>query len=444
MYLKSLTLENVKLARRLELGFTNADGSPRMWTVVIAENGACKTTVLRSIALAASGVVRANQLAEVDTPSFRDRRQLSAQAQVKARFSFELSGHTTRSYPGIHEHGELGRPSEPPELESRLSIGADRSDFDGVSSYAGVSVSHPDPLKEARSRNLSDWVVMGYGTSRLLPRPMSSERTEDLALSRLLPLFDRGRIIGTGFADILDSPREFARALKAALVSSGLLPLAEDLELRGRGGVSSASNLVEGHRFAMRYGRDELRLPATWLSQGYQATIAWIADVVGQFFLDAGKPVDPAEMCGLVLIDEIDIHLHPRWQRTLIPTLKTVFPNLQFVVTTHSPMILPGLKPEEIVVLRLNDEGNVEKDSDLPSPALMTASEIYRNFFDLDAVFPNQLGADLRRYGFLVGNPVRTDEEEAEMEQLLGKLQSAGVDPGWEPVERTSPLFSQS
>ena len=54
---------------------------------------------------------------------------------------------------------------------------------------------------------------------------------------------------------------------------------------------------------------------------------------------------------GLVLIDEIDLHLHPKWQRQIVGGLKEVFPNIQFFATTHSPQVIGEARPEEIVLL---------------------------------------------------------------------------------------------
>ena len=234
MYLTSLEIENLKLIRHLRLSFCLPDGSPRKWTVLVGENGLCKTTILQAIAMTACGYVRANQLADV--PSLPDRRHGNSLATMEAHFSFSERFHGTRHYPGLS--GQDG----PPTLESRVSIKPQHNILKGTSCYAGVSVNI-DPLEEARARNLPLWFVAGYGTSRILPRPMSSDRAEDPILDRLNPLFDRGRIIGTGFADLLENPQAYARTLKQALIAQHILPRATDIELRGRGGVRSAADL---------------------------------------------------------------------------------------------------------------------------------------------------------------------------------------------------------
>jgi hypothetical protein len=139
-----------------------------------------------------------------------------------------------------------------------------------------------------------------------------------------------------------------------------------------------------------------------------------------------------------VPIDEIDLHLHPRWQARLVTALKAVFPKVQFVVTTHSPMVLPALTSEEVVLLDLDEQGNVTARTSDVSPMLLTGSELYRDFFGIDELEPKSIAEDHRRYAFLVGNPGRTDQEQEEMIALRKKLSGLGIDPGWEPVERSS------
>ena len=59
------------------------------------------------------------------------------------------------------------------------------------------------------------------------------------------------------------------------------------------------------------------------------------------------------------IIDEIELHLHPKWQREIIPALTRTFPNCQFIVTTHSPQVVSHVKPEGIYKLEATSEGDV-------------------------------------------------------------------------------------
>jgi len=83
MYIRELVVKNVKLLREVTISFLR-DGKPRMWTVLLGENGLCKTTLLQAAALAASGVDRANQLTEIT--SLPDRRLQSPEVLIRADF----------------------------------------------------------------------------------------------------------------------------------------------------------------------------------------------------------------------------------------------------------------------------------------------------------------------------------------------------------------------
>ena len=93
--------------------------------------------------------------------------------------------------------------------------------------------------------------------------------------------------------------------------------------------------------------------PWSELSDGYHVFIALVADIARRaVMLNEFDGADaPRRVEGVVLIDEIDLHLHPRWQRVALPSLRNVFPRLQFVVTTHSPQVLSSVKNRQARLL---------------------------------------------------------------------------------------------
>ena len=97
--------------------------------------------------------------------------------------------------------------------------------------------------------------------------------------------------------------------------------------------------------------------PWSQLSDGYHVFIALVADIARRaVMLNQFDGVDaPGRVEGVVLIDELDLHLHPRWQRVALPRLRQAFPRLQFVVTTHSPQVLSSAENRQ--VRRLVDGG---------------------------------------------------------------------------------------
>ena len=100
------------------------------------------------------------------------------------------------------------------------------------------------------------------------------------------------------------------------------------------------------------------------LSDGYLVTASWVIDMMARWIehreaLD--KPVGDdilAQMTGLALIDEIDQHLHPRWQLSIVHNIRELFPRMSFIVTTHNPLTLQGALPSEVYVVRWNGPDN--------------------------------------------------------------------------------------
>ena len=104
--------------------------------------------------------------------------------------------------------------------------------------------------------------------------------------------------------------------------------------------------------------RGRLKVPFPALSDGYRAFIGWVADLlyhVCRTCPDSTKLVDNK---GLVMIDEIDLHLHPKWQMSVLPTLSSVLPKIQFIATTHSPLAVGSLEWMNIIVMQPGPNGS--------------------------------------------------------------------------------------
>lgn len=95
----------------------------------------------------------------------------------------------------------------------------------------------------------------------------------------------------------------------------------------------------------LMYQTGEVILPIKGLSAGYQSLIWMVLDIAYRMaVLNPYKEKEIAKTCGVVLIDEIDMHLHPRWQWNIVDALRRVFPNVQFIATTHSPILFASAR----------------------------------------------------------------------------------------------------
>jgi predicted ATP-binding protein involved in virulence len=108
------------------------------------------------------------------------------------------------------------------------------------------------------------------------------------------------------------------------------------------------------------------------LSHGQRNVLSMVADIAYRCAVLNPELRDRAakETPGIVLIDELDLHLHPNWQRRIVSDLRRTFPNVQFFVTTHSPIILQNLSPETDKVIDFSGEEWSLTESSTPNDIL--------------------------------------------------------------------------
>ncbi len=124
-------------------------------------------------------------------------------------------------------------------------------------------------------------------------------------------------------------------------------------------------------------------IPLNILSQGTQSLIQWLAHLLIGYAEYYDHPPNLADKPGLLIIDEIDAHLHPSWQRRIIPTLNKYFPNLQIFCSTHSPLMLAGLKAGQVQLLKRDENGNITVSRTEVDIVGWSADEILRSFLDV-------------------------------------------------------------
>lgn len=98
------------------------------------------------------------------------------------------------------------------------------------------------------------------------------------------------------------------------------------------------------------------KLKIEQLSDGYRTTLAMVMDIAARMAEANPEMDDPLESEGIVLIDEVDLHLHPGWQQHILNDLIRTFPNIQFIVSTHSPQVVTSVKPQQLRVIQWKDE----------------------------------------------------------------------------------------
>jgi predicted ATP-binding protein involved in virulence len=343
MRIDRLTLQNFRGFSSLEL-----DLHPRC-TVLAGVNGSGKSSVLDALAVAVGSWFL----------GFNDGSPRSILPAEIRRERFDHKGHVDlepRFPVRVEARGQVSSGST-------LTWARELRSAEGKTTYgeAGALRAAAEAVQEAvqRGEGVDLPVLAYYGTGRLWVQKRASQVKELGLSSRTL-----------GYQDCLD-PESNHKLFEAwmklhtqALVQrlSGTLPESsraeagdEDVHLEAV--ARTAARCVEGgRRFYFDLRNDELRLhfeddsvqSFALLSDGYRNLVALAADVAWRAVrLNPHRGDEaPAEATGVVLIDEVELHLHPAWQRTVLKRLQDAFPRLQFVVTTHSPQVLASVEAE--------------------------------------------------------------------------------------------------
>lgn len=163
----------------------------------------------------------------------------------------------------------------------------------------------------------------------------------------------------------------------------------------------------------------ELRIEQ--LSEGYKIIIAMVADLAARMAEANPDMKDPLNTSGIVLIDEVDLHLHPKWQRKILVKLTNVFPNLQFIVSTHSPIIVVGAS-EIAQIINLN---NIKDDEDLYHNDIKVSNVgqvLLSDLFDLKYLYSPEWDDKINERNNILAKPELTIEDNTRLAQLDEEL----------------------
>jgi hypothetical protein len=370
------------------LRYLGDDSGTRLPNVnlILGDNGAGKTTVLRAIAISAVGPI-------LGSSGFAPDHLIRAgapDASIRGQFIFD-------------ERREHRAP--PKELTGDVQLRR-TGDFE-------ILETDYDEQSWGALFDESDlaFLVVGYGVNR---RAASDD--EDLTVwrrkrprkrfQRVASLFDDAAVL-VPLASWLPnkSPRrrnELEQLLSTLLPAGALLT---------RQTSSDATFRMGG-----------IDVPFRALSDGYRSFISWVGDLIFQVDSARGDlPLD--QVGGIVLVDEIDLLLHPSWQRDVVQRIAKAFPNLQFVFTSHSPIVAGTLEPANILVARSLENGCSELVRfDVDIHGLDSEQILLSSYFDLVSTRAPDKAAEL----YELAKRATHGDDEAAM-QYLERLASRGA-----------------
>lgn len=165
--------------------------------------------------------------------------------------------------------------------------------------------------------------------------------------------------------------------------------------------------------------RHELRIEQ--LSEGYKIVIAMVADLAARMVEANPEMTDPLKTTGIVLIDEVDLHLHPKWQRKILKQLSSVFPNVQFIVSTHSPIIVVGAA-DIAQVVNLNNLSATENEMEYNVSNSNIGQVLLSELFGLESLQSPYWDDKIQERDRILAKPELTKEDEARLAELDEEL----------------------
>jgi predicted ATP-binding protein involved in virulence len=170
------------------------------------------------------------------------------------------------------------------------------------------------------------------------------------------------------------------------------------------------------------------RLPFQVLSDGYRSTTQWVLDFIG-WLIHAERLIDNPDIGGILIIDEIEQHLHPRWQRYIVQRLRQQFPKTQIIASTHTPLVAAGIADVDLsMLLKLDRNDKNEITIQTINKELIAGKRADRvltsEAFGLVTTRNNRSHNDIDRYTELLGKKIRTEAEAAELEELRSIVQN--------------------
>ncbi len=256
--------------------------------------------------------------------------------------------------------------------------------------------------RRAVGHDLSRSLVLGYGPRRFFD-PRRSERP-DADHARVRTLFDSTAALpfpGIWLNELDDWQfNEVAKVLRIVLALNDADEVVRD---------------VDG-RICVTLGG--VPVPVERLSEGYRSVFALVADIARELMREY-RQLEDAE--AVVLIDEIETHLHPRWKMRVMNALRQALPRVQFIVTTHDPLCLRGMDDGEVVVLQRDLEGRIVLLEDLPSIKGMRADQLLTSdYFGLSSTVDPRTELDVARFAARLEDLPPGRVEEAN--ELVGQL----------------------
>ena len=355
MFLESMILHNFRCFSDIEIKFNNR------LTVVVGNNGAGKSTILEAATIAAGTLTAAmdglTNYGIKKSDAHYKYYDLGSTIDVQPQFPVEITA--------------SGKMDGKDITWSRsLKSAKGRGGLASAKELTSIAEEYQERMRNG-DRELKLPVISYYGTGRLWAQ--HREKKNDT--------FEKNNR-SNGYIDSLDGAANdklmmkwFEKMTYQQLQRQEKIPefVAVKMALEqifasvtGYSDVKVQFNLDTGEIDILYFdGTEHVRMPVSQLSDGYKCTISLIADIAYRMAILNPQLLNKVlvETEGIILIDEVDLHLHPKWQKRILKDLMDIFPKVQFIVSTHAPEVINSVKKGSVVILRNNEVINATDET---------------------------------------------------------------------------------
>lgn len=379
MYIDRITLKNIRGFENLEFDLCRGDAKYAGWTVFTGDNGAGKSSLLKAIAVALTGRDVARSL----QPSFHRWIREGAENQES---KIELMIVPEKGTDEFSEKGQTAYKKFP----ATVILKSNEKDT-SIESSGGPGGKRSLAQRGLWSANSHGWFSCGYGPFRRVfgASPEATRLMVGPTTERFVTMFQEA----ASLFEVDQWLRNLShKKLEGKLAESEHLDLLLEILRDDLMPNQITIDRVDSDGLWLK-DRNGLQLAWSEMSDGYRAALALLADIlrhlINAYGIDGlAKRDEDGKLrivrSGVVMIDEIDAHLHPEWQREIGFWLKGHFPNIQFLVTTHSPIICQAADENGLFVLPepgsttaprpLTDEEYKKVIASRPDTILLTAA----------------------------------------------------------------------
>lgn len=386
MFLKKIEIKNFRCLDNIKLSF-DSEKSIRKQTILLGENGTGKTNLLKAIALITAG---SNALGELlGNPD--DWIQYGKDfCEIKAKL--------------------VTKKSE----ERSLSINIKRGDtLKDIIIWNQKSLTEIDDAINNATRN---YFVVAYGSSRRLGEERNGKYFEDIRARNISTLFNRDSVLNPleSWAIDLDYREQKAGLEVVRETLNSFLP-----------GITFKE--IDKKKKQLLFNTKDGVIPLNYLSDGYQNMAAWIGDLLYRITSTFEDYKSPLTARGLLLVDEIDLHLHPKWQRILLDFISKNLPNFQLIATTHSPLTAQQSDKNELFYFqRDNEQIELKKFKGTPKNLLVNQL-LMTDVFGLETDESLEVEKTKEEYKNLKNKENLNNKEKKSLNLLTEKLQEIPI-----------------